>query len=132
MVEAALSDVPQFDAIPNSVSGREFTARSTVASVERAIVQHFRVTWTAVASRRRDAKTALARHAAMWLLKKLQPQRSTVSIGRAFRNEDRPWMHHTSVMHGIARIDAMMAGDPAFDAEMRALLLALTPTQAPS
>jgi Bacterial dnaA protein helix-turn-helix len=88
--------------------------------IQLAVCQRYDVTLAEMLSVRRNKRLAFARHVAVWLAWKSTGM-STVALGRLFGNRD-----HTTVMHAIARIEALTARDPAFADEMDALLLAVT------
>lgn len=92
---------------------------SRVRAIQRAICDRYRVTLQEMLSPRRDKHLAHARMVAVWLAWSITAH-STTKLGQAFGHRD-----HTTIMHSIARIKAMMEDDPAFDAEMRALQFAL-------
>lgn len=56
-----------------------------------------------IMSRRRDAKTALVRHVAMWRMRR-ETQLTLPQIARIFGGFD-----HTTVLHAVRRIDRMVA-----------------------
>jgi chromosomal replication initiator protein len=93
----------------------------TIRAIQDVIAARFDVSRTDLLSDRRAARLVRARHVAIWLCRRLTTH-SLPAIGRQFGDRD-----HTSVMHALRRIDALMAADPLFDAEMRALLFGLTP-----
>lgn len=95
-----------------------------ITTIQIAIAARYDVTLHALLSQRRSRHLAHARQAAMWLARQAT-QRSYAEIGRLFGNRD-----HTTVIHGIRAVEARMARDPEFDAEMRALLIAFLPVRA--
>jgi chromosomal replication initiator protein len=93
---------------------------SPIRSIQRAVAEHFGVTLLDLLSDRRAAKIARPRQVAMWIVRHSTP-RSLPEIGRMFKRD------HTTVIHALAQIDALMARDDRFDAEVRALLMPFLP-----
>ena len=91
-----------------------------VWAVQMAICQRSGFTLAQLLSPRRHKPLAHARHVAVWLAWKVTAK-SITELGRAFAHRD-----HTTIMHAISRINALMECDPGFAAEMRALQRALT------
>jgi chromosomal replication initiator protein len=98
--------------------------RSYVRTIQEAICGREGIQLADMLSARRSARIAMARHIAMWLVRQLTPL-SYPAMGRYFHNGVSP-RDHTSIMHGVARIDNMMVIDPAFHEEMQALRSALS------
>lgn len=91
-----------------------------VRMVQLAVCRRYNVALHVLLSPRRGRNVALVRHVAIWLCDALTSL-SLPTLGRLFQRD------HTTIIHAIRRIDALMRKDPEFDAEMRALRLALTP-----
>lgn len=79
-----------------------------------AVAEEFGVTTTMLLNATRAPLPALARHAAMAMLRRLTLL-SLPQIGRHMRRD------HTTVLHGIRRVEAMAKADPAFAARIDAL-----------
>jgi len=90
----------------------------TVAEIQRRVCARFDLEPLELLSHRRGA-TARPRQIAMYLAKTLTP-RSYPEIGRLLRRD------HSTVMHGVRRIEALRASDPGIDAAVRALAAELT------
>jgi chromosomal replication initiation ATPase DnaA len=84
--------------------------RPRVIEIQRAAARHFGVELNDIRSDRRDRKTALARHVAMYLARDLT-LKSFQEIGSLFGARD-----HSTVVHGVRRIEAKLP----FDAELTA------------
>jgi hypothetical protein len=84
--------------------------RPRVIEIQRAAARHFSVELNDVLSDRRDRRIALARHVAMYLARELT-LKSFQEIGSRFGARD-----HSTVVHGVKRIEAMLP----FDAELTA------------
>ncbi len=93
--------------------------RVTIEEIQKRVSEHYSVRVTEMTSARRARAVARPRQVAMFLAKQLTT-RSLPEIGRMFGNRD-----HTTVMHAVARITALMAEDPNFaeDVEMLRRLL---------
>jgi chromosomal replication initiator protein len=98
--------------------------RSHALSIQLAVAERYDIPLHVLLSPQRSAPIARARHIAMWIVRN-SSDHSLPAIARLFRRYD-----HTTVIHAVRRIDAMMRRDPAFGAEMRALLLAFLPAKA--
>lgn len=76
-------------------------------SIDRIIEQvaeAFGVTYRDILSDRRDARLVVARHAGIWLARRLTLHSYPV-IGRSFGRD------HTTVMYAVSRIEQRMADD---------------------
>lgn len=73
--------------------------------IMRAVSLAFQVSAVDLASSRRDAPSVRARHAAMYLSRKLTT-RSLPEIGRRMGGRD-----HTTVLHGVRRVETSLATD---------------------
>lgn len=82
-------------------------ARPSVRDIQKAVVAHYPVGRTDLISARRTADVVRPRQVAMYLAKKLT-LRSLPEIGRAFGGRD-----HTTVLHAVRKIGALMETDPA-------------------
>lgn len=73
-----------------------------------------------IASHRREARIAWARHIGMYLARKLT-LRSLPEIGRMVGGRD-----HTTILHGCRRIAALVEGDPVLAAEIEVIVSRIT------
>ena len=89
---------------------------TTVRDIQGAVAQRFAVTVLDLTSARRGRGIVLPRQIAMWMARHMTGH-SIPEIGRYFGNRD-----HSTVMHSIDRVDALMAEDRAFAAVVWALL----------
>jgi hypothetical protein len=99
--------------IPSAPQRRR--AKVDVADIIRVVAIHYQIRYFDMLSERRDKAIVRPRQIAMYLAKDLT-SRSLPDIGRRFGDKD-----HTTVLHAATRIEEMMAGDPAFAAEVEAL-----------
>jgi chromosomal replication initiation ATPase DnaA len=83
----------------------------SVTRIQVEVVKHFGITMSNMTERGRCAKHAYARQIAFWLAKNMNKNRTLNEIARKFGPRD-----HTTVMHGIKKIDALVKGDPAVTA----------------
>ena len=81
----------------------------------KQVCAHYAIPKNAVLSIRRTAPVVLARHVGFWMAKGLTLQ-SLPEIGRRFGGKD-----HTTVLHGVRRIDRLRSRSPEFTAETDAL-----------
>ena len=75
----------------------------TVAEIQRAVCRHFGITCAQLVSANRKRAIARPRQIAMWLSRNLT-KRSLPDIGRRFGGRD-----HTTALHAVRRIDALIA-----------------------
>jgi chromosomal replication initiator protein len=94
----------------------------TIDMIQRATCEEFGIPFIDMNSARRPP--ARARQVAMWLCRHLTTQ-SLPAIGRAFGNRD-----HTTIHHGITRIDELMETNPEFSERVTALRDRLEPLRA--
>jgi chromosomal replication initiator protein len=80
----------------------------TIDEIQKKVAEHFSIRLADMSSARRSRSVARPRQVAMYLAKQLT-SRSLPEIGRKFGNRD-----HTTVMHGVARIVALIKEDRAF------------------
>lgn len=80
--------------------------RLTVDAIQRAVAAHYVLTKADLISPCRARWIARPRQVAMWLAKQLTA-RSLPDIGRRFGGRD-----HTTVLHAIRRIEALILEDP--------------------
>jgi len=98
---------------------KAFDRRVTIQEIQKRVAQHWSIRVTEMSSARRSRNIARPRQVAMYLSKQLT-EKSLPDIGRHFGDRD-----HTTVMHAVARVSALMATDAAFagDVEMLRRLL---------
>ncbi len=83
-----------------------------LVEILRVTAARYDVPVSAVLSERRDHRVTLARHAAMYLARELT-LKSFPEIGRAFGGRD-----HTTVLHGVRRIEAKLPFDSDLAADI--------------
>jgi len=81
--------------------------RVTIDEIQRRVAEHFNIKLLEMTSSRRARVVARPRQVAMYLAKQLT-QRSLPEIGRKFGGRD-----HTTVMHGVRKIEELMLSDRA-------------------
>ncbi|MCX7890329.1 MAG: chromosomal replication initiator protein DnaA [Rhodobacteraceae bacterium] len=93
---------------------RQSERKVTVEEIQRKVSEHYNIRLSDMLGPKRLRQIARPRQIAMWLAKQLT-SRSLPEIGRRFGGRD-----HTTVMHGVRRIEALMATDAqlAEDVEM--------------
>ncbi len=79
--------------------------RITIDEIQKRVAEHFKIRLADIHSARRDRAVARPRQVAMYLCKQLTP-RSLPEIGRKFGGRD-----HTTVIHGVKTIEALMQTD---------------------
>jgi chromosomal replication initiator protein len=79
--------------------------RVTIEEIQKAVVEHYSIRMADMTSARRSRAVARPRQMAMYLAKQLTP-RSLPEIGKKFGGRD-----HTTVMHGIKKIEADIKND---------------------
>lgn len=84
------------------------TAPLSIAAIQQATAEHFRVALIEMVSARRARHVARPRQVAMFLARELTPL-SLPNIGRRFGNRD-----HTTVMHAIRTVERLCVEDTAF------------------
>lgn len=95
------------DTVPDVLSDllRTHEKRISIEDIQRRVAEHYSIRMTDMFSARRARNVARPRQVAMYLAKQLT-SRSLPEIGRRFGNRD-----HTTVMHAVSRITALMAED---------------------
>lgn len=88
---------------------------TTIKDIQCAVAKHYGFTCMDMCSKRRTAALAKARHVAMYVVKSVTP-RSLPEIGYYFGGRD-----HTTVLHGVRKIDNLVAADEVFRAEVAGL-----------
>lgn len=92
----------------------------TIDEIQRKVAEHFSIKVTEMSSSRRARAVARPRQIAMYLAKKLTT-RSFPEIGRKFGNRD-----HTTVLHGVRRIEELIQDDASLAEDVRLLEAALS------
>jgi len=88
----------------------------TVDQIQKAVSEHYGLKQADLISERRARAVARPRQVAMWLAKQITT-RSLPDIGRRFGGRD-----HTTVLHGVRRIESLKAEDPAIARDLDVLL----------
>ena len=83
--------------------------------IQKVVAREYGISVEDILSARRTRAIVLPRQIAMFLSKTLTP-RSLPDIGRRFGNRD-----HTTVIHGVRKIEKMRGDDPAFKPEVERL-----------
>jgi chromosomal replication initiator protein len=89
--------------------------RLTIEEIQKRVAEHFNVRLGEMVSARRARVVARPRQVAMYLCKQLTP-RSLPEIGRKFGGRD-----HTTVIHGIRKIEELLAIDPVLAEDVELL-----------
>jgi chromosomal replication initiator protein len=89
--------------------------RVTIEEIQKKVAEHFNIRLADMVSARKQRAIARPRQIAMYLAKRLT-SRSLPEIGRKFGGRD-----HTTVMHGVKKVEELMAGDPAFSEDVELL-----------
>lgn len=91
----------------------------TVREIQAAVAQTFGIEQFEMASDRRALRVARPRQVAMYLCRELTPL-SLPAIGRHFGHRD-----HTTIMHGIRKVEELARADADFGERVHSLLLRL-------
>ena len=91
----------------------------TIEEIQSKVAQHYNIRLSDMMGPKRMRSFARPRQVAMYLSKKLTP-RSLPEIGRRFGGRD-----HTTVMHGVRRIEELMAQDSQLAEDLEILRRAL-------
>ncbi len=102
------------NAIRDLIRHRE-AKRVKIEDIQKLVATHFNVSRADILSSRRTANVVKPRQIAMYLAKILTP-RSLPEIGRRFGGRD-----HTTVLHAVRKIDALVAKDSALKRELELL-----------
>lgn len=78
-------------------------SRVTIAQIQQATAAHFGIALSRMLCRKRDRELSRPRQVAMWLAHETT-EKSLNQIGSAFKRD------HTTVLHGIRRIDDILQG----------------------
>lgn len=89
--------------------------KGSIKKIQLAVCKEYGVTFNELVSQRRWAKLSFARQVAMYLCKKLTAK-SLPEISRLFGNRD-----HTTVLHGVRKIERLLATDPELRARVDAI-----------
>jgi DNA-binding PadR family transcriptional regulator len=87
-----------------------------IARIQRVVAHHFKIPVIEMISARRGRAVARPRQIAMWLAKQTTTQ-SLPDIGRRFGGRD-----HTTIIHGVRKVEALRSQDAAFDHDVTTLL----------
>ncbi len=87
---------------------RSHDRRISIDDIQRKVAEHFNIKLSEMSSERRARAVARPRQVAMYLCKQLT-QRSLPEIGKRFGDRD-----HTTVLHAVNKVTALMAEDPSF------------------
>ena len=99
------------DTISTPVSGT-----ITVETIQKAVAEHFGITVANLKSSKRDKKFAFPRQVAFYIAKQ-QTECSLKDIGEEFGGRD-----HTTVLHGIDKIEKLLKYDASLDATLKHLV----------
>ncbi len=115
------------DSIQEALAHSRYLGRTrpTVDKIQKATVAHFNISMDELLSKRRARIIARPRQIAMYLSKQLTT-RSLPDIGRRFGGRD-----HTTVIHAVKRIEALMAEKPEIKTQVEAIKEALTGAKLP-
>ena len=91
----------------------------TVEEIQRKVAEHYNIRMSDMIGPKRQRSIARPRQVAMWLAKRLTT-RSLPDIGRRFGGRD-----HTTVMHGVRKIDELRESDPQIAEDLELLRRAL-------
>jgi hypothetical protein len=89
--------------------------KMTIARIQKGVAKAYSVTVLDLQSVRRTHDVVMPRQIAMWIAKALTPL-SLPEIGRRFGNRD-----HTTALHAVRKIEAMMRKDSKFASTVNAL-----------
>jgi chromosomal replication initiator protein len=93
----------------------------TIHDIQKLVAARYGITGCDLLSRRRHRSLARPRQVAMWLCRQTTPC-SLPEIGAAFGGRD-----HTTVMHAIERVEALLPFDPRFATPVWELLAEIDP-----
>jgi chromosomal replication initiator protein len=94
---------------------RSFDRRVTIQEIQKRVSEHWNIRVTEMSSARRSRNIARPRQVAMYLAKQLT-SKSLPDIGRHFGDRD-----HTTVMHAVARLTALISTDTQFAEDVELL-----------
>jgi chromosomal replication initiator protein len=87
----------------------------TIEEIQRKVAEHFNIRLSDMIGPKRVRTIARPRQVAMYLAKQLTP-RSLPEIGRRFGGRD-----HTTIMHGVRKIEELMATDSQLSDDLQLL-----------
>jgi Bacterial dnaA protein helix-turn-helix len=93
--------------------------RAYLVDIQRIAAAHFGLPWNVMFSATRKGPVVRARQAAMYLAKTMTPH-SLPEIGRRFGGRD-----HTTVLHAVRKMGALISRDVAFAAEIETIKTAI-------
>jgi chromosomal replication initiator protein len=94
---------------------RAHDRRITIQEIQKRVAEHWNIRVAEMSSARRSRNIARPRQVAMYLAKQLT-SKSLPDIGRHFGDRD-----HTTVMHAVARVTALISTDAAFAEDVELL-----------
>jgi chromosomal replication initiator protein len=94
---------------------RAHDRRITIQEIQKRVAEHWNIRIAEMSSARRSRNIARPRQVAMYLAKQLT-SKSLPDIGRHFGDRD-----HTTVMHAVARVTALISTDAAFAEDVELL-----------
>ncbi|MDE8349529.1 MAG: chromosomal replication initiator protein DnaA [Acidocella sp.] len=94
---------------------KAFDRRVTIQEIQKKVAEHWNIKISEMSSARRSRNIARPRQVAMYLAKQLT-SKSLPDIGRNFGDRD-----HTTVMHAVSRVTALMGTDAAFAEDVELL-----------
>ncbi len=92
----------------------------TIDEIQKKVCEHYNIKIADLLSPRRARAVARPRQVAMYLAKQLTT-RSLPEIGRKFGGRD-----HTTIMHGVRKIEELRPGDPSLNEDVEILTRSLT------
>jgi hypothetical protein len=111
--------------LENALDGKD-PGRVWVKHVIRLVCKHYNISRADILSSRRSQGIVRPRQVAFYLCKELTG-RSLPEIGRKFGDKD-----HTTVLHGVRKIEQLIANDPEFASEVAFLRNKLLNAAAPT
>ncbi len=94
---------------------RAFDRRVTIQEIQKRVSEHWNIRVAEMSSARRSRNIARPRQVAMYLAKQLT-SKSLPDIGRHFGDRD-----HTTVMHAVSRVTALISTDVSFAEDVELL-----------
>jgi chromosomal replication initiator protein len=94
---------------------RAYDRRVTIQEIQKRVAEHWNIRVSEMSSARRSRNIARPRQVAMYLAKQLT-SKSLPDIGRHFGDRD-----HTTVMHAVSRVTALISTDTAFAEDVELL-----------
>lgn len=98
---------------------RQSDRKITVEEIQRRVAEHYNIRLSDLIGPRRHRAIARPRQVAMWLCKNMT-KRSYPEIGRRFGGRD-----HTTVLHGVKKIEELRGTDSQIDDDLELLRRAL-------